>query len=65
MVAGTKYRGEFEERLKNVIDEITENADELIVFIDELHTVVGRRRGRGRDGRLEHAQAALARGSST
>src|ERR671919_411117 len=41
MVAGTKYRGEFEERLKAVIDEITENAGELIVFIDELHVVVG------------------------
>src|SRR4029079_18653650 len=38
---GTKYRGEFEERLKGVIDEITENADSLIVFIDEIHTVVG------------------------
>ena len=36
-----KYRGEFEERLKGVIDEITENADSLIVFIDEIHTVVG------------------------
>src|SRR5829696_7954148 len=41
MIAGTKYRGEFEERLKGVIDEITENADSLIVFIDEIHTVVG------------------------
>jgi ATP-dependent Clp protease ATP-binding subunit ClpC len=41
MVAGTKYRGEFEERLKSVIEEIMENADELIVFLDELHTVVG------------------------
>ncbi len=41
MIAGTKYRGEFEERLKNVIDEITENAENLIVFIDEMHTVVG------------------------
>src|SRR5215207_4852549 len=36
MIAGTKYRGEFEERLKGVIDEITENADSLIVFIDEI-----------------------------
>src|SRR5689334_24145364 len=41
MIAGTKYRGEFEERLKGVIDEISDNADSLIVFIDEIHTVVG------------------------
>ena len=41
MVAGTKYRGEFEERLKNVIDEVTAHERELILFIDELHTVVG------------------------
>jgi ATP-dependent Clp protease ATP-binding subunit ClpC len=41
MVAGTRYRGDFEERLKKVIDEIREHGDELIVFIDELHTVVG------------------------
>src|SRR5580700_3838321 len=41
MVAGTRYRGDFEERLKKVIDEIRAHGDELIVFIDELHTVVG------------------------
>ena len=41
LVAGTRYRGDFEERLKKVIDEITAHSDELIVFIDELHTVVG------------------------
>ncbi len=41
VVAGTKYRGEFEERMKRIIDEIRENSDELIIFIDELHTVVG------------------------
>src|ERR687895_779866 len=41
MIAGTKYRGEFEERLKNVIDEVRGASDELILFIDELHTVVG------------------------
>src|ERR687896_946139 len=41
MVAGTKYRGEFEERLKSLIDEVTDHPDELILFIDELHTVVG------------------------
>src|SRR5215218_2136753 len=41
IVAGTQYRGQFEERLKKVIDEVRENSDELILFIDELHTVVG------------------------
>jgi ATP-dependent Clp protease ATP-binding subunit ClpC len=41
LVAGTQYRGQFEERLKKVIDEIRENSEDTIVFIDELHTVVG------------------------
>lgn len=41
MVAGSKYRGEFEERIKAVLDEVVEHKDELIVFIDELHTIVG------------------------
>ena len=42
LVAGTRYRGDLEERLKKVIDEIREHSDEVIAFIDELHTVVGR-----------------------
>ncbi|MFF8971208.1 ATP-dependent Clp protease ATP-binding subunit [Streptomyces sp. NPDC014995] len=41
VVAGTRYRGDFEERLNNIVDEIRTNSDRLIVFIDELHTVVG------------------------
>ncbi|MFB4316024.1 ATP-dependent Clp protease ATP-binding subunit [Actinomadura sp. 21ATH] len=41
VVAGTRYRGDFEERMKKVVDEIREHADELIVFIDEIHTLVG------------------------
>ena len=41
MVAGTQYRGEFEARLKKVIEEIRENPDDQIIFLDELHTVVG------------------------
>src|SRR5207248_5277798 len=41
MVAGSKYRGEFEDRLKAVLKEITESAGQIICFIDELHTLVG------------------------
>ncbi len=41
MVAGTQYRGEFEERLKKVIQEVRDNPDDQIIFLDELHTVVG------------------------
>ena len=41
LVAGAKYRGEFEERLKAVLKEITESQGEIVLFIDELHTVVG------------------------
>ncbi len=62
MVAGTKYRGEFEERLKNVIDEITEHADELIVFLDELHTVVGAGAAEGAMDAGNMLKPALARG---
>ena len=58
VVAGTRYRGDFEERVKRIIDEIREHRDELIIFIDELHTLVGAGAGaRGRDGRRQHAQA--------
>jgi ATP-dependent Clp protease ATP-binding subunit ClpC len=56
MVAGTKYRGQFEERIKAVMNEVR-RAKNVILFIDELHTLVGcRRRGR-RDRRVERAQA--------
>ena len=41
MVAGTRYRGDFEERITKVVDEIVAHQDELIVFLDELHTVIG------------------------
>lgn len=50
MVAGSKYRGEFEERIKAVIDEIVAHQDELIIFMDELHTVVGAGQGGGEGG---------------
>src|ERR687892_811437 len=62
MIAGTKYRGEVEDRLKSVIDEITENADELIVFMDELHTVVGAGAAEGAMDASNMLKPALARG---
>ncbi|MEK7556387.1 MAG: AAA family ATPase, partial [Patescibacteria group bacterium] len=64
MVAGTKYRGEFEERIKKVVDEIEAAKGEVILFIDELHTVVGAGGG-GEGGTLDAAnilKPALARG---
>ncbi|RAS37504.1 ATP-dependent Clp protease ATP-binding subunit [Paraburkholderia bryophila] len=64
MVAGAKYRGEFEERAKALIDEVTVRKDELILFIDELHTIVGAGQGGG-EGGLDIANVlkpALARG---
>jgi ATP-dependent Clp protease ATP-binding subunit ClpC len=64
IVAGSKYRGEFEERIKAVVDEIVEHQDELIVFVDELHTIVGAGQGGG-EGGLDVSNVlkpALARG---
>ncbi|MGO4331841.1 AAA family ATPase [Cupriavidus sp. 2TAF22] len=64
MVAGAKYRGEFEERAKNLIDEVTASRDSLILFVDELHTIVGAGQGGG-EGGLDIANVlkpALARG---
>src|SRR5580765_551113 len=61
MIAGTKYRGEFEERLKGVIDEISDNADSLIVFIDEIHTVVGAGAAEGSMDAGNMLKPALAR----
>ena len=62
MVAGTKYRGEFEERLKSVIEEITDNSEQLIVFMDELHTVVGAGAAEGSMDASNMLKPALARG---
>ncbi|MEV0848674.1 ATP-dependent Clp protease ATP-binding subunit [Streptomyces sp. NPDC049954] len=50
LVAGTRYRGDFEERLTGLIDEIRAHSDEVIVFVDELHTVVGAGGGAGGEG---------------
>ena len=63
MVSGTRYRGDFEERLTKVIDEITAHKDELIVFIDEMHTIAGA--GGGADGAMDAGnilKPKLARG---
>ncbi|MCL6438172.1 MAG: AAA family ATPase [Rubrobacteraceae bacterium] len=62
IVAGTQYRGQFEERLKKIIDEIREHSDELIVFIDELHTVVGAGAAEGSVDASNMLKPALARG---
>ncbi|MGV8617924.1 AAA family ATPase, partial [Pseudomonas aeruginosa] len=50
MVAGAKYRGEFEERLKQVMDELQAAQSEIILFIDEVHTIVGAGQGGGEGG---------------
>ncbi|MBS3652096.1 ATP-dependent Clp protease ATP-binding subunit [Pseudaminobacter sp. 19-2017] len=64
MVAGSKYRGEFEERIQQILKEVTEREDELVLFIDEIHTIVGAGQGGG-EGGLDIANVfkpALARG---
>jgi ATP-dependent Clp protease ATP-binding subunit ClpC len=63
VVAGTRYRGDFEERMKRLIDEIRANSDDLIIFIDELHTLVGA--GGSTEGGIDAGnmvKPALARG---
>src|SRR3954449_11804182 len=62
LVAGTRYRGDFEERLKKVIDEIRDHSDEVIAFIDELHSVVGAGASEGSGGAGNMLKPALARG---
>jgi len=62
LVAGTQYRGQFEERLKKVIDEIREHPEEQIIFIDELHTVVGAGAAEGSMDASNMLKPALARG---
>ena len=62
LIAGAKYRGEFEERLKAVLSEITSAAGEIILFIDELHTLVGAGKADGAMDASNMLKPALARG---
>ena len=62
LIAGAKYQGEFEERLKGVINEVTQAAGEIILFIDEIHTLVGAGKTSGAMDAANILKPALARG---
>lgn len=62
LVAGTKYRGEFEERLKQVVEEASEAENEIILFIDELHTIIGAGSAEGSLDAANILKPALSRG---
>ncbi len=62
LVAGAKYKGEFEERLKSIVNEIVQSNGEIILFIDEIHTLVGAGKGEGAMDAANILKPALARG---
>ncbi len=62
LVAGAKYKGEFEERLKSVVNEVTKSEGQIILFIDEIHTLVGAGKGEGAMDAANILKPALARG---
>lgn len=62
LIAGAKYKGEFEERLKSVVNEVTKAEGEIILFIDEIHTLVGAGKGEGAMDAANILKPALARG---
>ena len=62
LVAGAKYKGEFEERLKAVIKEVTDSDGQIVLFIDEIHTLIGAGGGEGAMDAANLLKPALARG---
>jgi len=62
LVAGTKYRGEFEERMQKILDEVIKQKDKIILFIDEIHTIIGAGGAEGAVDASNMLKPALARG---